>query len=188
MIYFIGIPWRRKWQPTPVFLPGEFHKQRSLVGYSLWGCKESDTTKQLIHTHTHTHTHTLHRYIIYTRDNRRLWKLVSSTDNWITQYSLPSYEQHTLLTTSTLFLTLFCSWCRYRLTCIPTSSWTPCSCRSFSWSYLFLPLYLAGVSTILGAINFITTIINIKALPVPQTLLVWSLLIIAVYYYYHCQH
>ena len=57
MIYFIGIPWRRKWQPTPVFLPGEFHKQRSLVGYSLWGCKESDTTKQLIHTHTHTHTH-----------------------------------------------------------------------------------------------------------------------------------
>ena len=33
-------PWRRKWQPTPVFLPGEFHWQRSLVGYSLWGHKE----------------------------------------------------------------------------------------------------------------------------------------------------
>ena len=33
------IPWRRKWQPTPVFLPGEFHGQRSLVGYSSWGCK-----------------------------------------------------------------------------------------------------------------------------------------------------
>ena len=31
------IPWRKKWQPTPVFLPGEFHGQRSLVGYSLWG-------------------------------------------------------------------------------------------------------------------------------------------------------
>ena len=31
------IPWRRKWQPTPVFLPGEFHRQRSLVGYSPWG-------------------------------------------------------------------------------------------------------------------------------------------------------
>ena len=33
------IPWRRKWQPTPVFLPGESHGQRSLVGYSPWGCK-----------------------------------------------------------------------------------------------------------------------------------------------------
>ena len=41
------IPWRRKWQPTPVFLPGESHGQRSLVGYSPWGCKESDTTEQL---------------------------------------------------------------------------------------------------------------------------------------------
>ena len=34
------IPWRRKWQPIPVFLPGEFHGQRSLAGYSPWGCKE----------------------------------------------------------------------------------------------------------------------------------------------------
>ena len=33
------IPWRRKWQPTPVFLPGKFHGQRSLVGYSSWGPK-----------------------------------------------------------------------------------------------------------------------------------------------------
>ena len=32
------IPWRRAWQPTPVFTPGEFHGQRSLVGYSPWGC------------------------------------------------------------------------------------------------------------------------------------------------------
>ena len=31
------IPWRREWQPTPVFLPGEFHGKRSLVGYSPWG-------------------------------------------------------------------------------------------------------------------------------------------------------
>ena len=37
-------PWRRKWQPTPVFLPRKFHGQRSLVGYSPWGHKESDTT------------------------------------------------------------------------------------------------------------------------------------------------
>ena len=33
------IPWRREWQPTLVFLPGEFHGQRSLAGYSPWGCK-----------------------------------------------------------------------------------------------------------------------------------------------------
>ena len=39
------IPWRRKWQPTPVFLPGEFHGQRSMVAYSPWGRKESDTTQ-----------------------------------------------------------------------------------------------------------------------------------------------
>ena len=41
------IPWRRKWQPTSVLLPGKFHGWRSLVGYSPWGCKESDTTEQL---------------------------------------------------------------------------------------------------------------------------------------------
>ena len=39
------IPWRRKWQPTPVFPPGEFYGQRSLVGYSPWGPKESDMTE-----------------------------------------------------------------------------------------------------------------------------------------------
>ena len=38
------IPWRRKWQPTPVFLPGKSHGQRSLAGYSPWGRKELDTT------------------------------------------------------------------------------------------------------------------------------------------------
>ena len=38
-------PWRRKWQPTPVFSPGEFHGQRSLAGYSPWDHKELDTTE-----------------------------------------------------------------------------------------------------------------------------------------------
>ena len=53
------IPWRRKWQLTPVFLPGEFHGQSSLAGYSPRGRKESDKTEGLsTHTHTHTHTHT----------------------------------------------------------------------------------------------------------------------------------
>ena len=39
------IPWSSKWQPTPVFLPGESHGQRRLGGYSPWGYKESDTTE-----------------------------------------------------------------------------------------------------------------------------------------------
>ena len=39
------IPWRRKWQPTPVFLPGESHGQKCLAGYSPWGPKESDMTE-----------------------------------------------------------------------------------------------------------------------------------------------
>ena len=38
---------------TPVFLSGEFHGQRSLVGYSPWGCKESDTTEVTEHVSTH---------------------------------------------------------------------------------------------------------------------------------------
>ena len=41
------IPWRKAGQPTAVFLPGESHGQRSLVGYSPWGHKESDTTERL---------------------------------------------------------------------------------------------------------------------------------------------
>ena len=41
------ILWRRKWQPTPVYLPRESHGQKSLVGYSLWGRKELDTTERL---------------------------------------------------------------------------------------------------------------------------------------------
>ena len=44
------IPWRRKWQPTPVFLLGESHGQRSLAGYSPRGCKESDRTEDFTHT------------------------------------------------------------------------------------------------------------------------------------------
>ena len=45
-----GVPWRRAWQPIPVFLPGESHGQRSLSGYSPWGGKESDTTEVTEHT------------------------------------------------------------------------------------------------------------------------------------------
>ena len=41
------IPWRRAWKPTPVFLPGESHGQRSLVGCSPWGHTETDMTERL---------------------------------------------------------------------------------------------------------------------------------------------
>ena len=41
----ITFDWRRKWQPTPVFLPRECYGQRSLVGYSPWGHKELDMTE-----------------------------------------------------------------------------------------------------------------------------------------------
>ena len=43
------IPWRRAWQPTPVFLSGDSLGQRSLAGYSPWGCEESDTTESTEH-------------------------------------------------------------------------------------------------------------------------------------------
>ena len=47
--------WGSEWQSTPVFLPGKFHGQRSLAGYSPCGRKESDTTERLTHTHTRNH-------------------------------------------------------------------------------------------------------------------------------------
>ena len=54
------ISWRKKWQHTPVLLPGESHEQRSLTGYSPWGRKESDTTEATEHTkHTGVDCHFL---------------------------------------------------------------------------------------------------------------------------------
>ena len=47
------IPWRRKWQPTPVFLPGESHGQRSLAGYSPQGYTESNTTEATMSSSKH---------------------------------------------------------------------------------------------------------------------------------------
>ena len=58
-----NIPYKRKWQPDPVFLPGKSHGQRSLVGYSSWGGKSQTRLSLCVcararaHTHTHTHTH-----------------------------------------------------------------------------------------------------------------------------------
>ena len=53
--HWIGkIPWRREWQPTPAFLPGELHGQRRLAGYSPQDCKELDMTEQLTHMYCTT--------------------------------------------------------------------------------------------------------------------------------------
>ena len=69
------IPWRRAWQPTAVFLPGESHGQRSLEGYSPWGRRESDLTEATcctrMHAHTHTHTHTQNYFVLISRN----WKI-----------------------------------------------------------------------------------------------------------------
>ena len=50
------VPWRRKWQPIPVFLPGKSYGQKSLVDYSLWGYKEGDMTEQLNNNHHQINT------------------------------------------------------------------------------------------------------------------------------------
>ena len=52
------IHWRRKWQPTLLFLPGKSHGQRSLVCYTPWDHKELDMCELAMHAHTHAHTHT----------------------------------------------------------------------------------------------------------------------------------
>ena len=62
------IPWSRKWQPIPVFLPGKFHEQRSLVGYSPWGHKKSDTTEQQIPSLSHVSTDWFQMYLFFTLD------------------------------------------------------------------------------------------------------------------------
>ena len=56
--------WRRKWQPTPVLLPAEFHGQRSLAGCSVWGHKRVGHD-WVSHTYTHTHTHTLSQALFW---------------------------------------------------------------------------------------------------------------------------
>ena len=55
------MPWKREWLPTPVFLPGKSHRQRSLAGYSPWDCKELDMTERLTYN-TYIYTYNWSRY------------------------------------------------------------------------------------------------------------------------------
>ena len=75
------IPWRRKWQSTPVFLPGESHGRRSLVGYSPRGCKESDIAEQLNLTLPYLkHADGLEAMMI--RQNPGSWLSLASNGEW----------------------------------------------------------------------------------------------------------
>ena len=69
----------RKWQPIPVFLPGGFHGQRGLAGYSAWNRKEWGTTKWLTHTHARTRTHTHTHAHTHTAG---MWDLSSPISDW----------------------------------------------------------------------------------------------------------
>ena len=126
----------RKWQHTPVFLPGKSYGQRRLVAYSLWGGKELDTTVWLsMHTHTHTHTHLLLPVAVMLSDDALntewiilttgpwgntvgSWKPLvttfSSTDQYVTcletPYSIPIADSSTLNSRPiALWLLLECS-------------------------------------------------------------------------------
>ena len=73
--------WRRKWQPTPVFLPGKFHGQRSPVGYRPWRFK-SWTQPIQIYAHTHTHTHTPYSNIVLEINSTHVFHFHLLTQGW----------------------------------------------------------------------------------------------------------
>ena len=117
------IHWRRKWQPTPVILPGKFHGLRSLVGYSPWGHKESDTTERL-----HFHRPNIPGcYAILLFTALGLASITSHIHNWVLlllwphpsfflepflQYSPVAYWTPTSLGSSSLSVVSFClSYC-----------------------------------------------------------------------------
>ena len=117
------MPWRRKWQPIPVFLPGEFREHRSLAGCSPWSCKESDMAER------HTHTHTYYSLSLYLLISICFWprwsvpELSQRGDNllslrsqvvaslrwsqWQCAYQLTLYWLHSLLILTHFFLLCF---------------------------------------------------------------------------------
>ena len=79
-------PWRRKWQPTSVFLSRKFYGQRSLAGYSFWSCKDLDMTERMCtrtHTHTHTHTHLCHLPLGLVHSDTKAKSIINTTINHI---------------------------------------------------------------------------------------------------------
>ena len=108
--WFGKIPWRSKWQPTPVFLPEKSHGQKSLVGYSPKSCKDSDMTEWLdtnsskhsmldiqhkhtnIHTHTYTHTPLLLEIILVVNYKINMNLIGTGCKQPIKTWTLKSYE------------------------------------------------------------------------------------------------
>ena len=78
------ICWRRKWQPTPVFLPGKSHGWRSMVGYSPWGCKKLATTEQLTHVVP---------CMVLTVASRPACRFLRRQVRWSAISSMPFYEK-----------------------------------------------------------------------------------------------
>ena len=68
------IPWRRQWLPTPVYLPGESHGQRSLMGYSPWGCTELDMTQGKFNVDSATDLWSLRFSLVKSAAGRWQWK------------------------------------------------------------------------------------------------------------------
>ena len=85
-VRFLGrkIPWRRKWQSTPVFLPGKSHGQWNLVGYSPWGHKESNMTEQLC----------IIMALPFSFHNILLWKVSNRQKSW-KNVTMGKKKQHT---------------------------------------------------------------------------------------------
>ena len=93
-IAFYLEPWRRKWQPAPVVLPGKIHGQRSLATYSP---QAKSRTQLVIHTHTHTHTHTPWTICLFQKSRSLLMPHLSSRDILYSSVNL-------LISTSKIFL------------------------------------------------------------------------------------
>ena len=86
--WFGKIPWRRQWQPTPVFLPGESHGQRSLVGYSPYGCEVRHDwvctcARMCACAHTHTYRWT---YRIFLGICFRVFQTGTASFFWVGLY------------------------------------------------------------------------------------------------------
>ena len=96
----------RKWQPTPIVLPGEFHGQRNLAGYSPWGLKESDMTQRLSLTHSCNFTFFVNLFLKGSKSGKYIFFFPSYVGKNLV---LPCcvflfYEFALLLTQSTSFL------------------------------------------------------------------------------------
>ena len=83
------MPWRRRWQPTAVFLPSKSHRQRNLVGYSPWDYKHSDTTDQLS---THTHTELWERVNVVKVFYIYLWIFLLLIQCWVTKNKIYKWK------------------------------------------------------------------------------------------------